>query len=186
MKTREQKIIEKQDELIIRQKGYITRLKYYYQECYTKDATRETMKMSDSEIECLESELAALQSEPESKDDEIQHGIPFKCPECGKEIQYGLSEEGRKIIAKSRLFNKPESKGMTAEEILKNYLDLTIKEELPKKHRIIMFADEILECMEEYISQNQPVTADAVLKWRRYSNTGRCASIQFLDVKKTI
>jgi hypothetical protein len=49
-----------------------------------------------------------------------------------------------------------ESKGMTAEEILKNYLDLKISEELPKRHRLILYADEIIEAMEEYAQSRQP------------------------------
>jgi len=34
----------------------------------------------------------------------IQHGESFKCPECGKEIQFGLSKEGQKLFYNSRLF----------------------------------------------------------------------------------
>ena len=40
---------------------------------------------------------------------EIKHGIPFKCPECGEEIQYGLSPKGLKLFANSRLFKDQKS-----------------------------------------------------------------------------
>lgn len=74
-----------------------------------------------NEIKSLESELA------EQKPEEIQHGIPFKCPECGEMIQYGLSEEGRKLFANSRLFNYQnniqQNPQKTAEEILDSQID---------------------------------------------------------------
>lgn len=64
----------------------------------------------------LESELT-----PDPK--EIEHGIPFQCPECGELIQYGLSEKGYKLFAKSKLFNPPVIKDRSHEIIINDGMD---------------------------------------------------------------
>ena len=58
--------------------------------------------------------------------EEIQHGIPFKCPECGEEIQYGLSKEGQKLIANSRLFKSSPDKAIIErlETLIKHLINI--------------------------------------------------------------
>jgi len=54
----------------------------------------------------------------EQLEQEIQRGIPFNCPECGREIQYGLSNECKRLILTSKLFqSKPEPDKLTGEMI---------------------------------------------------------------------
>jgi len=55
--------------------------------------------------------------------EEIKHGIPFKCPECGKEIQYGLSDEGIKLFANSRLFKDETQSLIGTIEMIKEVME---------------------------------------------------------------
>jgi len=50
--------------------------------------------------------LNAMEAYAQQQQPEIEHGIPFKCPECGEMIQYGLSDEGMKLFFNSRLFKQ--------------------------------------------------------------------------------
>ena len=79
------------------------------------DKLADEIKSTKSSLECIgllrssfgrfhKSKMAEITDKHE-----IKHGIPFKCPECGEEIQYGLSSEGLKLFVNSRLFKDQNS-----------------------------------------------------------------------------
>lgn len=79
---------------------------------------------------------------------------------------------------------KPE--GITAEEILKNHLDLTITEELPRKHRLMVYADEIIDCMEEYFESKQINLREELIAYDKFMTKSKWGSKEILSPEKSI
>jgi len=105
----------------LRDKGAIIQV---YDENYLKKCRDKAILHIEDIKDVLKDAAQSKQKEQEKKtEEEIQHGIPFKCPVCGEAIQYGLSETSRKLFATSRLFanhSQPEKpRELTDEDIEK-------------------------------------------------------------------
>ena len=116
------------------------------------ELSKECCSYNSFVIECIKEYKPETKIDSKQKleqEGEIEHGIPFKCPECGEEIQYGLSEEGRKLFANSRLFKNPEQKRFAKSEE-ETFPDIDFRKDIAMELSREELIDRLCEMHETY------------------------------------